>query len=73
MLFVGDRGDRSEPAYIRAYDKATGETLWEHELPGRHHNAPPITYLANGEQFVVIGVGGATEPARLVAFRLRRK
>lgn len=71
LLFAGDRGDRSEPAYIRAYDKATGETLWEHELPGRHHNAPPITYLANGEQFVVIGVGGATEPARLVAFRLR--
>ena len=70
LLFAGDRGDRSEPAYIRAYDKATGETLWEHELPGRHHNAPPITYLANGEQFVIIGVGGAAEPARLVAFRL---
>ena len=70
LLFAGDRGDRSEPAYIRAYDKATGKTLWEHELPGRHHNAPPITYLANGEQFVVIGVGGAAEPARLVAFRL---
>ena len=72
LLFAGDRGDQGEPAYIRAYDKSTGETLWEHQLPGRHHNAPPVTYLADGEQFVVIGVGGATEPAQLVAFRLRR-
>ena len=72
LLFAGDRGDQGEPAYIRAYDKSTGETLWEHQLPGRHHNAPPVTYLAGGEQFVVIGVGGATEPAQLVAFRLRR-
>ena len=72
LLFAGDRGDQGEPAYIRAYDKSTGATLWEHQLPGRHHNAPPVTYLADGEQFVVIGVGGATEPAQLVAFRLRR-
>lgn len=70
LLFVGDRGDSTEPAYIRAYDKASGRTLWEHELPGRHHNAAPMTYMADGRQHVVIGVGGAAEPARLVAFRL---
>ncbi len=69
-LFAGDRGDRSESSYLRAYDKASGETLWEHPLPGRHHNATPITYVAGGRQYVVIAVGGATEPAALVAFGL---
>ncbi len=73
LLFVGDRGHAGEPAYLRAYDKASGETLWEHELPGRHHNAAPMTYTAGGRQYIVIGVGGAAEPARLVAFRLRQQ
>ena len=59
LLFVGDRGHANESAYLRAYVKATGETLWEHKLPGRQH--------------IVIGVGGVAEPARLVAFRLRQK
>ena len=70
LQFVGDRGDANEPAFLRAYEKASGETLWEHELPVRHHNAAPITYLADGRQYVVLGVGGAAEPARLVAFSL---
>ena len=70
LLFAGDRGDAAESSFLRAYDKASGYTLWEHELPGRHHNAAPMTYLADGRQYVVIGVGGAAEPARLVAFRL---
>jgi len=70
LLFAGDRGDPTESSFLRAYDKASGETLWEHELPGRHHNAAPMTYMAEGRQHIVIGVGGAAEPARLVAFRL---
>ena len=70
LLFVGDRGDRSESAFLRAYHKATGETLWESPLPQRHHAAPPITYMAAGRQYVVVGIGGAAEPAQLVAFRL---
>ena len=73
LLFAGDRGDAGEPAFLRAYDKSTGETVWEEALPGRHHNAPPMTYLAGGRQYVVIGVGGAAEPARLVAFRLKER
>ncbi len=70
LLFVGDRGDAAESAFLRAYDKASGKTLWEAELPQRHHYAPPITYMAKGRQYVVVGVGGAAEPAQLVAFRL---
>ncbi len=70
LLLAGDRGDASEPSYLRAYDKATGDTLWEQALPGRHHNAAPMTYMHEGRQYIVIAVGGAAEPARLVAFRL---
>lgn len=70
LLFAGDRGDSSESSYLRAYDKASGATLWERELPGRHHNAAPMTYLEDGRQHVVVAVGGAAEPARLVAYRL---
>ncbi len=74
LLFAGDRGEAESggASWLRAYDKASGATLWETPLPGRHHNAPPMTYLAGGAQWIVIGVGGAAEPARLVAFRLPR-
>ena len=51
-------------------NKASGETVWEHALPARHHFATPVTYLAGGRQYVVIAVGGAAEAARLIAFRL---
>ena len=70
LLFVGDRGDTAEPAFLRAYDKASGTTLWRAELPQRHHYAPPITYMAEGRQYIAVGVGGAAQPAQLVAFRL---
>lgn len=70
LLFAGDSGDSTEPSFLRAYDKATGVTLWEQALPGRHHNAAPMTYMHEGSQYIVIAVGGAAEPAQLVAFRL---
>ena len=73
LLFTGDIGSAHADAgasFLRAYDKANGETLWESELPGKHSYAPPMTYLADGKQYVVIAVGGATQPARLVAYAL---
>ncbi len=73
LLFAGDRGHRSESSYLRAYDKSSGETLWEHPLPGRHHSATPITFLAGSQQYVVVATGGAAEPARLTAFRIAAK
>ncbi len=42
---------------IRAFDKATGETLWEGELPAAG-NATPAVYAVNGREYVVIGAGG---------------
>ena len=70
LLFAGDRGERAGPSFLRAYEKGSGKTLWERELPGRHHNATPMTYIAGGRQHLVIATGGAAQPAKLTAFRL---
>ena len=42
---------------IRAIDMETGEVLWNDVLPAGGQ-ANPITYEANGRQYVVIGAGG---------------
>jgi len=54
---------------FRAWDKETGEVLWETELPAGTSGAP-MTYLADGRQFVVVAIGDADTPGRLVAFAL---
>jgi quinoprotein glucose dehydrogenase len=46
---------------FRAFDKATGELLWETSLPFSG-NATPITYEVDGRQFVVIAAGGGKDP-----------
>ncbi len=46
---------------LRAFDKATGELLWEATLPFSG-NATPATYEVNGRQFVVIAAGGGKDP-----------
>jgi quinoprotein glucose dehydrogenase len=45
---------------FRAFDKSTGELLWETTLPFSG-NATPITYEVNGRQFVVIAAGGGKD------------
>ena len=42
---------------FRAFDKDTGELLWETTLPFAG-TATPLTYEVNGRQFVVIAAGG---------------
>ena len=46
---------------FRAFDKSTGELLWEVTLPFSG-NATPATYEVNGRQFVVIAAGGGKDP-----------
>ena len=55
--------------WFRAYDKATGDVLWEMELPGGTTGAP-MTYLHEGKQYVVVAIEGIDEPAQWVAFSL---
>lgn len=57
LLFIGATSfDRK----FRAFDKATGELLWDTVLPFSG-NATPTTYEVNGRQFVVIAAGGGKD------------
>ncbi len=60
----GERG-----AYLRAYDKATGKDAGAVFMPAGQTGSP-MTYMANGKQYVVIAVGGAGFPAELLAYKL---
>ena len=54
---------------FRAYDKSTGMTVWEMELPVGTIGAP-MTYLADGGQYIVVAVGWKDMPPELVALAL---
>jgi quinoprotein glucose dehydrogenase len=60
-------------AKLRAFDKRTGELLFEHALPAAGF-ATPAVYEAAGRQFVVVAAGGGKlgRPSgdRYVAFAL---
>ena len=49
---------------FRAFDKSSGELLWETTLPFAG-NATPATYAVKGLQFVVIAAGGGKDPKSL--------
>jgi quinoprotein glucose dehydrogenase len=73
LLFIGASNfDRK----FRAFDKSTGELLWETTLPFSG-NATPATYEVEGRQYVVIAAGGGKDPKQgsggvYVAFALPR-
>jgi quinoprotein glucose dehydrogenase len=53
LAFVGAATDN----YLRAFDIETGRELWKGRLPAGGQ-ATPMSYEANGRQFVVIAAGG---------------
>jgi quinoprotein glucose dehydrogenase len=58
LLFIGATNFDKK---LRAFDKSTGELLWETTLPFAG-NATPATYSVNGRQYVVIAAGGGKDP-----------
>ncbi len=54
---------------IRAYDKATGQVLWETALEAGS-TGTLMTYLHKGKQYIVVAIGGVQHPAEFVAFAL---
>jgi quinoprotein glucose dehydrogenase len=58
LLFIGATNFDKK---LRAYDKSTGELLWETTLPFSG-NATPATYEVDGRQFIVIAAGGGKDP-----------
>ena len=72
VLFIGATADEK----FRAFDKETGEILWEYKLPFGGY-ATPATYKVNGEQYVVIAAGGGGKVGTKsgdawVAFKLKK-
>jgi quinohemoprotein ethanol dehydrogenase len=70
LVFVGSRGDGSRGAvatlpagsapwggYLHAYDAKTGNELWSWQAPD-YINAPPMTYVVNGKQYLAEYVMG---------------
>ncbi|QYD73496.1 glucose/quinate/shikimate family membrane-bound PQQ-dependent dehydrogenase [Paraburkholderia edwinii] len=53
VFFIGATADN----YLRAFSTDTGRELWRARLPAGGQ-ATPMTYEANGKQFVVIAAGG---------------
>ena len=77
LVFLGDGADvggaflprGSGSRMFRAYDKATGDRVWEMELPGGT-TAAPISYLADGRQYIVVTVGWSDMESEYVALAL---
>ncbi len=72
LLFIGATNRDKK---FRAFDKATGDLLWETTLPAAG-NATPATYEVAGRQYIVIAAGGgkSEQPSggSYVAFSLPR-
>ncbi len=71
LVFIAATNDKR----FRAFDKDSGDLLWEYRLPASAH-ATPMTYVAGGQQYIAIAVGGGNKynpgsfMAKVMAFRL---
>ena len=75
LLFIGEGGNVFGGIYsnmwgntFRAYDKATGDVIWETELDAGTTSAP-MSYTHEGKQYIVVAIGGP-EHAEWVALGL---
>jgi glucose dehydrogenase len=78
LLFIGEGSDAviGTPQVswgwgkkFRAYDKATGQVVWETELPSGTTGAP-MTYMHKGKQYIVVPIGAKDHPAEFVALAI---
>lgn len=56
-------------AMLRAYDKATGQEVGAVFMPAPQSGSP-MTYMLDGQQYIVIAVSGQGFPGELIAYRL---
>jgi quinoprotein glucose dehydrogenase len=56
-------------AMLRAYDKATGKEVGALYMPAPQSGSP-MTYMLNGQQYIIVSISGRGFPGELVAFRL---
>jgi quinoprotein glucose dehydrogenase len=73
FLFAGE-GSGGQPIF-HAYDKRTGEEVWQTPLPAGPQSSLPMTYMHEGKQYVVLATSGNVPgqgrgAAHLVAFAI---
>ena len=66
--FVGGQWLSGDNTFA-VYDKATGDIVWKTELPAGTI-APPVTYMFEGKQYLLVSSGDVDTPGRLMAFAL---
>ena len=74
LVIIGEAGFFTAPngqrgAMLRAYDKATGREVGGVYMPGPQTGSP-VTYMLNGRQYIVLGIGGGDFSSEYIAFRL---
>ncbi|MGE0865215.1 MAG: pyrroloquinoline quinone-dependent dehydrogenase, partial [Vicinamibacterales bacterium] len=74
LVIAGEGGQFTMPdgrrgAMLRAYDKATGREVGAVYMPAGQTGSP-MTYLHNGQQYIVVAVSGGGYSGELLAFRL---
>ncbi len=77
LLFLGEGsnviggtgGEYQWGTKFRAYDKSTGEVIWETDL-GLGTTGGPMTYMHDGKQYIVVPVGDRQHPPEWIAFGL---
>ena len=66
------RAGISGPAQLRSYDKATGKLISHVDMPAGATGAP-ITYLAGGQQFVLVSIGSNGFGEAWVCFTVKQE
>ena len=74
LVIAGEAGFFTTPsgargAMLRAYDKDTGKEVGAIYMPAPQSGSP-MTYMVNGQQYIVIAISGRGYPGELLAFRL---
>ena len=73
LLVAGETGFTTTPfgrgAMLRAYDKANGKEVGAVYMPAPQSGSP-MTYMANGKQYIVVAVSGGNYSGEFLAFRL---
>jgi quinoprotein glucose dehydrogenase len=74
LVICGEAGFFTTPnglrgAMLRAYDKMTGQEVGSVYMAAPQSGSP-MTYMLNGEQYIVLAISGAGHAAELVAFKL---
>jgi glucose dehydrogenase len=74
LVIVGDPQITAPPgrprgAMLRAYDKQTGKEVGAVWMPAAQSGSP-MTYMANGKQYIIVAVSGGNYSGEYVAFAL---